>query len=1138
MLQGHRSTFRPTAADCPTRIFAGITSASFGIGDSVDAAFSSTDDFINLNSPTEKQTYHIPAGVSRIKVYLGSDGTKSLCVKVNDPCLDGEEICPETSKCCPEVANGICCNKGGTPQCSATTQQECTDLGGSWTSFDDGGSLEDCNGGCGKFCCDPCTGFCEEIESGRASDCVGDNNITDSCDDCGGKLLYYCQDTELEAPGEENNPTTSDCGSRGCGGAPEGACQCRPIDECEAAKYNWDLLGITLYPTESACESACTPRWACCPGAASCQDVGRIDPVTGQFVLGECQDGTTPSAHFCSERSCNVCCTSDTCQFSKVNVDSLPPTGTSRVAAGDFLTTAQTTFLNQGKFTLSTATALTKRQADAYNNRLDVISLAGVQRSPGVRGNKNKKNEDFGLGPISFEQEQEILGSQGGCNVCGDVICTPETCPGGNQNCGAPDPALVIYEYNVGDLCQATDLELTFETVIEAPPAGENWYTGDVIYRVTLQYFDGTNYVPILQDVISRGHLVTTENFPTTGQPEVEGTFNCDTCESSFDCSEVVIRTDHGEYRTFAENPVDGLPGQEGFSTNTGKLLNVRNSTHSLVFGDDEPVEFRILTRVQSAGSRLEMIDSVTEEDIPVIVGGPSEDDPFDDEINWDVITNQLRWDDGRIESEIEGVTFIAGNAAGALAHDYCVNGLGACVTEGEAFDTPGHYLFGAVLKDAGYTFQSQPEDDPIIDSGIEQDSIIVGAPLEQGGTPQVAVTSTDKSYNIGQRKNSEIIKTTQTLANNNTMLASIREPSPSDPIQFSKVTVSKVLYGASAGIAANQDGRFEFSGIADAVTYLKDYVIGMRVVGMSGSSGWEYGVSPNVIPSGAGTSLSEWRFALSSNSAFGGQDGTPSTPPDGFKEIVVKTSHFEPTFDLPLPGSLGQLSTLEASTLDENETVDIELRAFLKPNWKRQADAVGKLYAITESGLSIRNPDTIGSVQGTIVEWEFNPAEGPDLNTAIYANNIEDYTAGDGSFTSKVNRVYVMFEKYDSGLDPVFPTTHDHDVEGYEEEYAPYVAIYMSQATNGNSIGWHVYERSSFQIVDGDGDYTVDNAGKARKVEYRTLIDSPSGGTLKTAEASFPLNDPAASDRVAKFITLKRYNKGDFELWEAPTTQ
>jgi len=1170
MLQGHRSTFRPTAGDCETRLYAGMTAASFGIGEGADASFDANDDFISLGTPSDLQTYHIPSGTSRIKVYLGSDGTTSLCVTVEDPCADGEHICEDVnSECCPDIDDlGICCNRdaAGTeddPTCSLITQEQCFKNGGDvcWHPTVDGdgncsagdgkcSSLADCSAGCGKKCCDPCS-TPEECEKGfqlcRASECEDPGEPTDDCTNCGEGVFYFCSDSKL---GDPNDPSSTDCGTLGCNGSATEGCLCQEIDECEASKYNWDELGVKLYSTKEDCEKQCIPRWACCAddGIPSCVDKARLDPnnPSGPLVLDFCLDpagnpGT--SKYFCTERGCNQCCV-DGCGLGKVNVDELPPSGTSRVAEGDFLTTAQTTFLNQGKFTLSTATALTKRQAAAYNNRLDVIALSGLKSiSPGVRGDKNTKNEDLLSGniDISIQDKKNILLRQaGGCNVCGDVVCTPETCPSGKQNCGAPDPALVIYEYNVGSLCQVTNLELTFESIRETPPAGQNWYDGDKTYRVTLRYFNGTDYVPLLQDEISRGHLVTIGNLPDPPTPVVvEGTYDCVNCSSSFDCSEIVNDTNHGEYRTFAENPTAGLPGQVGFSTNAGRLLNTRNSTHLLQLGGDEPVEHRILTRVQSAGSRLEMIDSVTEEDIPVIIGGPSEDDPFDDEINWDVITNQLRWDDGRIESELEGVTYIAGNAAGALSHNYCVNGLGDCVEPGNAGSAAGHYLFGAVLKDAGYTFQSQPEDDPIIDSGIEQDSIIVGAPLEQRGIPQDTVTSTDKSYNIGQRKNSEIIKTTQTSANNNTMLGSILEPSPSDPIQFSKVTVSKVLYGASAGIAANPlSGRFEFSGIADAVTYLKDYVIGMRVVGMSGSSGWEYGVSPNVIPSGIGISLSEWKFTFSSNSAFGGQDGTPSTPPDGFKEIVVKTSHFEPTFFLPLPGSLGQLSTAEASLLDENETVDIELRSFLKPNWKRQSDAVGKLFAITESGLSVRCPLTTGSVQGTIVQWEFAPAEGPKINTAIYDNNIRNYTAGSGSITTNPTEIYVMFEKYDSALAPVFPTTHEHAVDGYEENYAPYVAIYMPLAINGNSVGWHVYERSSFQIVDGDGDYTVDNAGKARKVEYRTLIDSPSGGTLKTAEASFPLNDSAATDRVAKFITLKRYNKGDFEFWEAPTTQ
>lgn len=662
MLRAHRSTFKPSSDGCLIRYYNSAEPASVGLGSLTDANFNLSDDFFEITSDSDGHTFEVPANTSKIMVYLTSEGNIPYCFYAQSPCdNNGSFSCPDGSACCPGQTLGTCCNQS-TGICSHNVpEDECVGC------FKPGGP-HDCSA-CGKDCCiDKCEEACEE------NMCWPEN-----CTAFGGSLVDDCaQDCRLD-----DTYHICQSGNAGCAG---GNCQCVEIqcDEVEAFQNR----GVNVYVNDDTCGGGCIPRYACCSD--------------GQCInLGICSDGTAPNLTHCNIYECDRCCGDG--QFPRTTYESL------KVTEGDILTTSQTTFLNKGKLTLTTATPISKATAGAYNALLaSSLSSNIVPRNLGRETNENIANQ--------FTVDYEVNTSPPPANFLSCDLCQGDTPPGDIRvTCPAPVSSLIILEYDVSSICSSIPLEIKFKKVpISAGTEiwyEENDYKYEIQLRTSATFQEEPSYI-ILQDYITRGHSKVIG--------PVSPTVSCDTCGWQWNCQES-IEPVNGQYSTFTV--------ENGYEANGPGIYNTKRTVVNLASGT-----YSVQTTIVAAGENLIAYD----EDgirIPVIQGGPSNNST--DDANWSVITNQLRWNPSRRKSEYLGNTYIAGESSGALQNNYAVNAI--VIGDECATTTPGSSLFGVVMDDAGFTYYSNP-------SGLYRNQSYTEV-LQQGVYQKITITEGTPSF-------------------------------------------------------------------------------------------------------------------------------------------------------------------------------------------------------------------------------------------------------------------------------------------------------------------------------------------------------------------------------------------------------
>jgi len=691
MLRSNQSTWKPSAGNCLLRGDNELyPSQSLGHGDLVDANVDNTDDFFPISQITSNvKSYDVPAGASKIRIYLTSDGNASYCVGITDPCdVPGGEIrCPSDSKCCggPKAA---CCPPDGAP-CTEEYEVDCTGLYNpdktceevTCPDLEGACCVKDPSEPCGSSCPDGSATQCKKCIFTTQSDCalqsgdfLGGECVNADCNPTGcSKLGTYCLPNtgECAQSCECDKPAGSSwkAGNQSCDACGKGCCKDASTSSCDDGPLTWvtDCPSGNLIKagtcddncvpsTKFKCDEDCNcvqddagpytecpdqcPYWICCPGQ------GCVETTTG-----DCGGGVYPTGN-CKEADCLSSC--------PYLPESLPP-----VTVGTVLTDYQNNFYRTSLkgYTLTVATApLTKPQADSYNARL----IATFETSF-VNETISRHSSTFPEAVILSTEDLVLLGTDT-CNIC---IGGKDNQPPGDArwNCGSPDPALIMYEYDLSYMCSVDDLVVELSKFVSNSDEYDEIYD-NYAYRVTIKF--KTTGQTLITDFITSGfsYLPRNPNVPT---------YNCETCSWEYTCD--VIHVD-GQYSSFVNTFPETFVG-------SGIYTNIRTSVVTI-----QGETFKILTHVIAAGENLNMIDQLGNP-LPVIYGGHSDESTS---IDWRKITNQLRYDPARIESEFNyasGITFINEDA---LTQEYAINGI--CDLSDPGLEIRGPALFGVVFDD------------------------------------------------------------------------------------------------------------------------------------------------------------------------------------------------------------------------------------------------------------------------------------------------------------------------------------------------------------------------------------------------------------------------------------------------------
>ena len=711
MLSSNRSTWKLPSGGCLKRpVDDGVNpSKSFGYGSNIDASQSSGDDLTRwvLN---DVQWTSIPTNVSFIRVYLSADQHENFCFSW-DGCDEGDRTwtCPVGSPCCSTLV-GACCATGS-DECTLATEAQCIDSDGAFlgagTTCDPGvcddyvlgrccydGACPQC-----KLCSTTTKIDCDSREGGsftEGAECSG--VFAQDCVDCGsaefgGDPCGYCYSRAcctdsgcsvslpcdcLEVGGEIQLPflCNPDPCPQGCCFL-DGSCENLPPAICS------DQSGQSLGPGVLCGDVDCPDIVYCCNGSdcgGDCGCVGKFDDgrpcddgSSGTTDLSSCQQNCgnetwccnpsqTPSCFsvgtgvcpfgsttFSCVDQCNDCCTPFTgneeegTATREFNPDgSLKPIYFPDAVVARVAVKGETMTLQQYKWfygTLSSPAVLPKfddQLLESYNAKKR--SLNGFNVSQTMTTNSYR---DDGI------YSDEYIQSFQGFPEC--VICDQEGgIPGASFDCGAPDPAIVAIQYDITDVCEYDDLYVGI-------------YKSNVVKNSSKYATEEEDIIKIFIAIktdpsLSTPDLILFEDSFTSGwisaksDPSGNVTYNCETCEWEFNCGSVTIN--QGKY--------DFIPALKVVSSETYR--NTR--TKSYVTTNNPREEPRnIVSTVLGVGEHINVVDEL---DVPVatLVGGASNiTEPPEGNPDWYKLTNQLRYDYARIESEFQGDVYILGNA-------------------------------------------------------------------------------------------------------------------------------------------------------------------------------------------------------------------------------------------------------------------------------------------------------------------------------------------------------------------------------------------------------------------------------------------------------------------------------------------
>lgn len=708
MLSSNRSTWKLPSGGCLKRPVDDGTdpSKSFGFGTDWDAGVSEFDDLNQWDINNFVWT-DIPTNVAFIRVYVAAEQQDNACFNWSG-CEEGnrEWTCPVGSPCCASIV-GACCITGS-DECTLATKPQCDLLEGAFLGEGTTCEPDICDGYVmGKCCYDGACPECRLCSTTTQLDCANreGGSFTEGAE-CSGVFSVDCVDCGSTPFGED---ACGYCLSRACctesgcstklpcdcvneGGEVQTVYSCTPNNPCPQGCCFLDGTCENLPAAQCTSQGGfplgdgnlcgdvdCPDIVYCCNGSqicgngCSCQ--GQFDP----FNNASCEDGSTPystlsdcqlncgvetwccdvnsnprcfsvgingvcplgASTLSCEDECNDCCNPFTSNEEEGTADRefnpdgslkpiYAPLGGRLAVKNDLMTLEQYKWIFGPDSSTVVLPTFDDQLTETYNAK--IRSLTGFNISAYRYASEET---DYGLSSEEYNQQFQ------GVPEC--VICEQEGgISGASFDCGAPDPAIIAIEYDIRDVCDYDQIRIGVYRSTNL--------NGEDIVRIALvaNHYETNEEIFITNDTFTSGWI------SQNSDPAGNISFNCETCEWELNCGSSYT-LNNGTYQFIPE-----LTNYSDTSYNNSRTISYVTTSNP----NEEPRNVSV--KILGVGEHINIVDEFGTEVITLIGGASDSPEPDEGSDAWNKVTNQLRYDDSRIQSEAIGDVYILGSALAA----------------------------------------------------------------------------------------------------------------------------------------------------------------------------------------------------------------------------------------------------------------------------------------------------------------------------------------------------------------------------------------------------------------------------------------------------------------------------------------